>query len=113
MNLASFTEKGIDYPTLICDACGEPIKVARKAIITFPVDLFSKPMSYANGVYHKVRCDPGHQVRPYSEELSSYMKRLICSLRIGRIVANGEERQLVIDLSEFDDVMEGIGQPNW
>ena len=112
MNLASLSEKGANYPTLICDACGEPIKDARKAIITWD-DLAGKPISYATGIYHKVRCDPGHRIERYSDELSSYMGQLVCNLKIGNKVTNGTKRQLVIDLPEPDDFTEVIGRPNW
>lgn len=112
MNFASFLEEGVYYPTLICDACGEPIKDARKAIITWG-ELADKTISYATGIYHKVRCDPGHKIERFSDELSSFMRQLVYNLKIGNRVTNGTERQLVIDLPEPDDLTEVIGRPNW
>ena len=39
MCLSFYSERGVNYPTLICTACGEPIKDARKAIMAVNVDM--------------------------------------------------------------------------
>ncbi|MFC1872489.1 hypothetical protein ACFLYV_02070 [Chloroflexota bacterium] len=111
-DLKQYSEKGVNYPVIICEGCQRPIKDASKAIITFQ-DLVGNPFNESRGVYHKVTCDPGNQAEPYSGELSNYLRRLIANVRLGKIVTDGNGRQLVIDLPEPDGFTEMLGNPDW
>lgn len=110
MALAIYGDKGIHYPVLTCDTCGQPIQNAEEAMVgwTKPVDA---PISHINSIFHRVKCDPGKKGLPLSDDLSRYMRHLIRNLHMGKIVSNGSTRQLVIDLPEPDDFLEVIGRP--
>ena len=99
MYLSFWSEEGVNYPTIICSACGKPIKDARKAIIV-SLDLGGNPISHATGVYHKGQCDTGKQAAPYWDELSVYLRQLVCNLKLGEMMSSGKKGQLVIDLPE-------------
>ena len=112
MCLSFWSEEGVNCPTIICSTCGKPIKDARKAIIVSP-NLAGNPVSHATGVYHKGQCDPGKQAAPYWDELSVYLRQLLCNLKLGEIVSSGRKRQLVIDLPEPNGFTEIRGGPHW
>jgi hypothetical protein len=98
MSFASYLKRGKNYPTLTCDTCGQPIQDVTSAIITFK-DLSGCPISHATGIYHKVTCDPGHEVQPYCDELQSYLCQLVFNLRLGRVV-NKNSKQIIIDIPQ-------------
>ena len=108
MGLSCYSEKGIDYPILTCDKCGRPITEAWGAIVITQKP-YRDPIVNISGIYHKGKCDPGNKICPYSEELSRYLRQLVCNLHIGEIVKNGSKRQLVIDIPEPDGFLECRG----
>lgn len=112
MGFAAYSKEGVNYPILICNTCLMPIKDIRLAIITFN-DLVGHPISYATGIYHKGECDPGSKMQPYSDELSSYLRQLICNVRLGEIIQREGKRQLVIEVPEEDDLIEVHGKLIW
>ena len=112
MSFGTYSEKGVNYPILICDSCHLPIKDASSAIITFP-NLGGNPLDEANGIYHKGKCDPGNRVKPYSNELAAYLRQLACNLKIGELVTADTKRQLVINLPEPNGFAEISGNPDW
>ena len=112
MGMSVYTDKGINYPVLTCDTCGEAIKDVRRAMITIP-ELCGTPIVPSSGLYHKGHCDPGRTAYRGWDELSTYMRQLICNLRLGEIVTDGSRRQLVIDLPELDGLSECGGPQPW
>jgi len=52
-------------------------------------------------------------MQPYSDELSSYLRQLICNVRLGEFIQCEGQRQLVIEVPEEDDLIEVHGKLIW
>jgi hypothetical protein len=103
MKIAQYSDKGNNYPVLICNGCGKPIKNAKMALITFK-ELAGNSLNSVTGVFHKGECDPGNHVSLYSDELEYCIVQLVFNIKIGRIITQGNKRQLIIDLPDEDGV---------
>jgi hypothetical protein len=92
MGLSEYHKDGVGYPILNCDKCGERIEKLSSAIVAY-CELYRPPL----GMFHKVRCDPGRELCPYSVELSAYLFNLIWNLNMGKKIRKGNIKQIRIE----------------
>jgi len=97
-------------PVITCDTCGKPIVDIRTAQVA-TTKIFGQGTIPVH-VFHRGKCTPSREEYPGTEELPQFLRKLVGNIHLGRIVTPNQ-RQIVIDLPEPDDMNECIGKLPW